>query len=77
MINEYDALVDLAFNVGATALNEKNSPDLNDAIKAGDYDAIADNLRYSLANGQRSQGLVNRSDSRKDIYKYGIYGRRY
>ncbi|MEZ5759272.1 MAG: lysozyme [Emcibacteraceae bacterium] len=75
--NEYDALVDLAFNVGAPALNSTNSPNLNIAIKAGDYAGIGQNLKYTKANNQFSSGLGNRSKSRIDLYTLGIYARRY
>ncbi|MCP5381802.1 MAG: lysozyme [Kordiimonadaceae bacterium] len=75
--NEYDALVDLAFNVGAPALNLKNSPGLNKAIIAGDYAKIGQNLIYTKANNQFSSGLGNRSKSRIDLYTLGVYARRY
>ena len=47
------------------------------AILVGDYTRMGDQLLYSLEDGVPSQGLVNRSNSRKDLFKYGIYGRRY
>ncbi len=76
--NEYDALVDLYFNVGETNMNDpKNSDLLRKAIIAGDHKKMENELMYSLDNGVPSQGLVNRSKSREDLFKYGIYGRRY
>jgi RHS repeat-associated protein len=49
---EFDALVDLAFNVGQTRLNTEHSPGLNSAIAAGDYEAIGNNLRYNAWPGR-------------------------
>lgn len=70
---EFDALVDLAFNVGETKLNATNSPDLNKAIANRDYAAIGENLRYTRGPDGPSPGLVQRSDSRQAIYSSGDY----
>jgi RHS repeat-associated protein len=71
--NEFDALVDAQFNIGPTRLNEENSPGLNAAIAAGDYEAIGDNLRYTKSEGRVVPGLIPRSDSRQAIFKKGDY----
>ena len=42
---EFDALVDLGFNAGSNVYSAKNSPKLNDALRRGDYDAMADQLK--------------------------------
>ncbi|MEC7796131.1 MAG: RHS repeat-associated core domain-containing protein, partial [Pseudomonadota bacterium] len=70
---EFDALTDLAFNVGGTELNSRNSPGLNAAIAAGDYGAIGDNLRYTNGPVGPSAGLVARRDSRQAIFRSGDY----
>lgn len=70
---EFDALVDLQFNVGATELNSSNSPGLNASIAAGDYEAIGNNLVYTQSGGNFSRGLTARSDSRTNIFNSGNY----
>jgi RHS repeat-associated protein len=70
---EFDALVDLAFNVGGTHLNESNSPGLHSAIESGDYTAIGDNLRYTRGPDGPMRGLAERSDSRQNIFRRGDY----
>ncbi len=76
--NEFDALTDLAFNVGATTLNSTNSPGLNNAIAAGDYEAISNNLKYSQATnavtGQKVSlpGLATRSADRRTLFRGNI-----
>jgi RHS repeat-associated protein len=70
---EFDALVDLAFNVGASELNSTNSPGLNQAISDGDYGKIGSNLRYTIGPDGPSQGLINRSNSRQAIFSKGDY----
>jgi len=71
--NEYDALVDLAFNVGEGNLSPERSPDLNAAIAARDYDAIAAQLDYHHAAGQIARGLVYRSERRENIFTEASY----
>jgi GH24 family phage-related lysozyme (muramidase) len=71
--NEYDALVDLAFNVGEGNLSAERSPGLNAAIVARDYDAIASELDYRHAAGQVARGLVYRSERRANIFLDASY----
>ncbi|HEY7807303.1 MAG TPA: lysozyme [Croceibacterium sp.] len=71
--NEYDALVDLAFNVGEGNLSPERSPDLNAAIAARDYDAIAAQLDYHHAAGHIAGGLVYRSERRANIFTQASY----
>jgi len=70
---EFDALVDVVFNVGSTKLNATNSPGLHSAIAAGDYGAIGDNLRYTRGPDGPSPGLMERSNSRQNIFANGDY----
>lgn len=72
---EFEAIVDAVYNVGPgnLGLGTNKSPNLNAAIKAGDYPAIENNLMYSKdSDGNRRGGLIRRSDDRKNHYK-GIY----
>jgi GH24 family phage-related lysozyme (muramidase) len=71
--NEYDALVDLAFNVGEGNLSPERSPELNAAIAARDYDAIARQLDYHHAAGRIAHGLVYRSERRANIFTDASY----
>jgi GH24 family phage-related lysozyme (muramidase) len=71
--NEYDALVDLAFNVGEGNLSAERSPGLNAAIAARDYDAIASELDYHHAAGHMARGLVYRSERRANIFLDASY----
>jgi GH24 family phage-related lysozyme (muramidase) len=71
--NEYDALVDLAFNVGEGNLSAERSPGLNAAIAARGYDAIAAELDYHHAAGQLARGLVYRSARRENIFLKASY----
>jgi GH24 family phage-related lysozyme (muramidase) len=71
--NEYDALVDLAFNVGEGNLSAERSPDLNAAIAARDYQAMAAELDYHHAAGQTARGLVYRSVRRTQIFLEASY----
>jgi GH24 family phage-related lysozyme (muramidase) len=71
--NEFDALVDLAFNVGEGNLSAERSPGLNAAIAAHDYDAIASELDYRHAAGQVARGLVYRSVRRENIFLNASY----
>ena len=71
--NEYDALVDLSFNVGEGNLSAERSPALNAAIAARDYDAIAAELDYHHAAGQMARGLVYRSERRAHIFLDASY----
>ncbi|MGB7405497.1 MAG: lysozyme, partial [Pacificimonas sp.] len=72
--NEFDALVDLVFNIGPGNAGPTRSPALNKAIRDQDYDAIADNLVYTKdASGRRARGLVYRSERRKRIFRERRY----
>jgi len=71
--NEFDALVDLAFNIGEGNLSAERSPAINAAIAARDYDAIAAELDYHHAGGQTARGLVYRSERRANIFLNASY----
>jgi len=71
--NEYDALVDLAFNVGQGNLSAEHSPGLNAAIQARDYEAIAAELDYHHADGHMARGLVYRSERRANMFLNASY----
>jgi GH24 family phage-related lysozyme (muramidase) len=71
--NEFDALVDLAFNVGEGNLSAERSPGLNAAIAARDYAAIAAELDYHHAAGETARGLVYRSARREAIFRHASY----
>lgn len=71
--HEFDALVDLIFNVGEGNVSEKESPRLNAAILAGDYDGMASELAYHHAGGSEAKGLVYRSERRSNIFMDALY----
>ncbi len=71
--HEFDALVDLAFNVGEGQIMPGSSPRLNRAFAAGDYDAIAQELDYSVAGGRQLDALAERSERRMQIFTEGEY----
>jgi lysozyme len=71
--HEYDALVDLVYNVGPGALSVKKSPRLMAAIAGHDYGAIARELEYRYAGGQMARGLAYRSMRRTQIFLSGVY----
>ncbi len=71
--HEFDALVDLVFNVGIGNVSPSESPRLNAAIDAGDYKAIADELEYTTAGNKVARGLVYRSKRRTQIFAQGVY----
>ena len=70
--NEFDALVDLAYNVGGGQLSSENSPSLNQAVSAGDYKEMHKNLVYTKAGGKVMGGLVDRSNKRQELFKGGL-----
>lgn len=72
--NEFDALVDLVFNVGIGNVSPEQSPRLNAAIEDGDYDAIAAELDYTSAAGRVARGLIHRSERRTQIFLDADYG---
>ncbi len=71
--HEYDALVDLVYNVGEGTLSPRKSPRLMAAIAAHDYDAIARELEYRYAGGQLARGLAYRSVRRTQIFLNAAY----
>lgn len=71
--HEFDALVDLAYNVGEGTLSESESPDLNRAIAQADYTGIAQELDYRFAGGRIAGGLVHRSERRAQIFREANY----
>lgn len=71
--HEYDALVDLVFNVGEGNVSPEKSPRLNAAIAAGDHEAIAAELDYRHAGGKKARGLGFRSERRAQIFMDAQY----
>lgn len=71
--HEYDALVDLVYNVGPGALTAQKSPRLMTALAAGNYDAIAAELQYRYAAGKMARGLGYRSDRRTRMFMNASY----
>lgn len=71
--HEFDALVDLVFNVGEGTVSERKSPRLNAAIEARDYDRIAEELHYTTAGNTVAKGLVYRSERRAQIFMSADY----
>ncbi len=72
--HEYDALVDLVYNVGEGHLSPSESPRLMEAIAARDYDAIAQELEYRYAGGKLARGLAYRSARRMRMFMHAAYG---
>ena len=72
--HEYDALVDLVYNVGPGALSVRKSPRLMEAIAAHDYEAMARELEYKYAGGQLARGLAFRSERRTRMFMNAAYG---
>ncbi|WP_236781497.1 lysozyme [Aurantiacibacter gangjinensis] len=71
--HEFDALVDLVYNVGEGNVSERKSPRLNAAIQSGDYTAMADQLNYTTAAGKVARGLEYRSERRQAIFMEAAY----
>lgn len=71
--HEFDALVDLVYNVGEGNVSRENSPRLNTAIATGDHVGIAEQLAYEYAGGAVAKGLVYRSDRRQKIFMQADY----
>ena len=71
--HEFDALLDLVYNVGLGNVSESESPRLNAAISAKDYDAIAAELDYTHAAGKVARGLEFRSERRAKIFMDASY----
>ena len=71
--HEFDALLDLVYNVGLGNVSEAESPRLNAAIKAGDYEKIAAELDYTHAAGRVARGLEFRSERRAMMFMDASY----
>ncbi len=71
--HEFDALVDLVFNVGIGTVSADESPRLNAAIGAGDYQGIAEELDYTTAKSNVAKGLIHRSERRTQIFMAADY----
>ncbi len=71
--HEFDALVDLVYNVGEGNVSERESPRLNRAIASADYDSIAAELEYTTAAGSVARGLQYRSERRQSIFMEAAY----
>ncbi len=71
--HEFDALVDLVYNVGEGNVSEDQSPNLNAAIQMADYDGIARELTYTTAAGKVARGLEFRSERRQSIFMSAQY----
>jgi GH24 family phage-related lysozyme (muramidase) len=66
---EFNALIDLVFNVGPGVLTSTKSPGLMNAFGAADYSGMSEQLMYSKdSKGNQQDGLVTRSDERKEIF---------
>ncbi len=71
--HEYDALVDLVYNVGEGNLSPDESPKLAQAIAMRDYDGIAQELDYRYAGGDMARGLAYRSERRTQMFTEASY----
>ncbi len=71
--HEFDALLDLVYNVGLGNVSISESPRLNTAIRDRDYDAIAAELDYTHAGGKFARGLQFRSERRAKIFMDATY----
>lgn len=71
--HEFDALVDLVYNVGEGNVSPDESPDLNRAIAMRDYEGIARQLDYHHAGGAVAKGLVYRSERRTNMFMEASY----
>lgn len=71
--HEFDALLDLVYNVGLGNVSQSESPRLNAAIQSRDYDAISDELNYTHAGGRVARGLEFRSERREQIFLDASY----
>ena len=66
---EFNALTDLVFNVGSSALTSDKSPSLMNDMSNGDYQGMSGQLRYTKDDsGGHPPGLVTRSDDRRSIF---------
>jgi lysozyme len=64
--NEFDALVSLAFNIGAGAFKKST---LLKMLNSGNFIGAASQfLRWNKAGGEVSKGLARRRDAEKDMF---------
>lgn len=64
--NQYDALVSLAYNIGAGALRKST---LIKKLNNGDYKGAADEFpRFVKANGKTLEGLVRRREKERNLF---------
>ncbi|MDG5747225.1 lysozyme [Qipengyuania sp. XHP0207] len=71
--HEFDALVDLVYNVGLGNVLPEQSPQLNAAIEARDYEGVASQLDYTHAGGAVARGLEYRSERRAAMFAEADY----
>lgn len=71
--HEFDALIDLVYNVGPGNVAADESPRLNRAIALGDYQGIAAELEYTHAGGAYARGLDHRSERRTQMFRHAAY----
>ena len=71
--HEFDALVDLVYNVGEGNVSPRESPRLTRAIAMHDYDGIAQELEYRYAGGELARGLAFRSERRANMFMNASY----
>ncbi|MCT2559098.1 lysozyme [Tsuneonella sp. YG55] len=71
--HEFDALVDLVYNVGEGNLSARESPGLARAIALRDYEGIASELDYRYAGGDLARGLAYRSERRTQMFLNAAY----
>ena len=71
--HEFDALVDLVYNVGEGNVSKRESPRLNQAIAKSDYDGMAAEMHYHHAGGAKAKGLIYRSERRSKIFMDAAY----
>lgn len=68
--NQFDALVDLAFNSGNAAFGANST--LITKLNAGDYAGASDAFAlYNRSQGQVNQGLANRRGDEQDLFNGG------
>ena len=69
--NQYDALVSLTFNIGATHFENSS---VRTFINAGQFDKAAGCFRlWNKSKGVIAPGLITRRAQEKDIFLHGIY----
>ena len=78
--NQFDALASYIFNLGAIkystlAINKGKHvhTKLYNALVAGDYDKASEQMDVKTSGGVFSQGLANRRDAERQIWKKGVY----